>query len=157
MPYELGPIDDALDAMRRVVARVDKASERQAHRLKSAMIASRLVPNVPTSPTSEAHGADEQAARLTSEFMSSLGVCLLAGALDVVYPLANGGLRVKYLAAFLYIGGYLVLAKVPKGGKGYEPRHWFSLSGFELFDEEEDDGKYSGFLVMPLSRLICHV
>ena len=28
---------------------------------------------------------------------------------------------------------------------------------FELFDEEEDDGKFSGFLVMPLSRLICHV
>lgn len=158
--WDVGPVDVALDAMRKVVARVDRASERQTHRLKSALIASRLVPNGPTSPTSEGHGLDAKMVHLTPEFMGSLGVCLLAGALDVVYPQAGGGLRVKYLAAFLYIGGYLVLAKVPKGGKGYEPRHWFSLSGFELFDEEEDDGKFSGSFpprAMPLCRLICCV
>ena len=155
---ELGAIDIACSAMRAVVVRVDKASERQTHRLKSAVIASRLIPSMPASPTS-VEGQEDKPAQLTADFMVSLGVCLLAGALDVVYPQAGGGLRVKYLAAFLYLGGYLILAKVPKGGKGYEPKHWFSLAGFELIDEE-DDGKLSpaamSYIVCLILRPLCH-
>ena len=63
---------------------------------------------------------------------------MLAGALDVVqYPVQ----RAKYLGAFLYAGGYCILAKVPKGGRVYEPRHWFSLGEVEVVDIEEDDRK----------------
>ena len=71
--------------------------------------------------------------------MGSLGACVAAGALDVVYH----GARVKYLAAFLYAGGYLILAKVPKGGRVYEARHWFALAGFQVFEETEEDGESS--------------
>ena len=63
---------------------------------------------------------------------------MLAGALDVVqYPVQ----RAKYLGTFLYAGGYCILAKVPKGGRVYEPRHWFSLGEVEVVDIEEDDCK----------------
>ena len=62
---------------------------------------------------------------------------MLAGALDVVqYPTH----RAKYLGAFLYAGGYCILAKVTKGGRVYEPRHWFTLSEVEVVDAEEDYG-----------------
>ena len=59
---------------------------------------------------------------------------MVAGALDVVYHQSSGAVRTKYLAAFLYVGGYLVLAKVPKSGKVYEPKHWFCLAGFSVLD-----------------------
>ena len=48
--------------------------------------------------------------------------------------------RAKYLGAFLYAGGYCILAKVSKGGRVYQPRHWFSLSTVEVVDAKEDDG-----------------
>lgn len=137
---EPGAIDSACSAMRAVVAQVDRASERQTHRVRSALIIARLVPSGSSSPTSS-EGPEERCAQITTEFLSSLGVCFLAGALEVIYPQSSGGLRGKYLAAFLYVGGYLVLAKIPKGGRVYEPRHWFTLSGFEIVDEEEDDGQ----------------
>ena len=46
-------------------------------------------------------------------------------------PGSSGTVKAKYLGAFLYMGGYLVLVKVCKS-KVYEPRHWFSLTGFEI-------------------------
>ncbi|KAI5116612.1 hypothetical protein M0805_009194 [Coniferiporia weirii] len=46
--------------------------------------------------------------------------------------------KVKYLAAFLYVGGYVILAKTPKAGV-YEARHWFSLADetIEIVDVRE--------------------
>jgi hypothetical protein len=54
-------------------------------------------------------------------------------------PGSSGTVKAKYLGSFLYMGGYLILVKVSKG-KVYEPRHWFSLAGFELVDVSEEDG-----------------
>jgi len=51
----------------------------------------------------------------------------------------SGTIKAKYLGAFLYMGGYLILVKISKG-KVYEPRHWLSLAGVELIDVPEDDG-----------------
>ena len=47
----------------------------------------------------------------------------------------------KYLGAFLYVGGYVVLVKPVKAGV-YVARHWFSLcaDGVEVVDVNEDDG-----------------
>ncbi|EJD01621.1 uncharacterized protein FOMMEDRAFT_148069 [Fomitiporia mediterranea MF3/22] len=55
-------------------------------------------------------------------------------------PLASRDpVKVKYLAAFLYVGGYIVLAKTPKAGV-YEPRHWFALTDetIEIVDVREE-------------------
>ncbi|PIL37440.1 hypothetical protein GSI_01134 [Ganoderma sinense ZZ0214-1] len=188
----------ATEAMREMTSRVNRASEKEAHNLRSALIHSRLVftnpplpystnsgapqPSASSSPSSEytssSHGhsnpvsmsscsaASPQSASpgsggasqlplapapipapapgpriacLTADFVSSLGPCLLAGALDVVqHPVQ----RAKYLGAFLYAGGYCILAKIPKGGRVYEPRHWFALSEVEVVDIEEDDPLY---------------
>ena len=51
--------------------------------------------------------------------------------------------KVKYLAAFLYMGGYIILAKTPKVGV-YEPRHWFALTDetIEIVDVQEEKGKF---------------
>lgn len=63
-------------------------------------------------------------------------------------PQRNGSnndlVKVKYLAAFLYVGGYVVLAKTPKAG-AYEARHWFSLldESVEVVDVKEEDGECS--------------
>lgn len=135
-------VERAIASMRAVVGRVDRASEKQAHRLRSSLIASRLISNGPSSPISP-DGSAERPSQLNAEFLHSLGACLVAGAVDVVYHNSNGAARAKYLAAFLYVGGYLILAKVPKGGKGYEAKHWFPLTGFQILDEVEDDGEYS--------------
>ncbi|KAI0329540.1 hypothetical protein GY45DRAFT_1252653, partial [Cubamyces sp. BRFM 1775] len=199
-------------AMRDVVSRVNRASEKEAHNLRSALIASRIVyshasasapgsgfagapsaysptatatppsasgtasrsGSVSRSSSSHGHGsstsscvssptttpatssayttpspgpaaslpplatASPRVAGLTAEFVSSLGPCMLAGALDVVHHPAH---RAKYLGAFLYAGGYCVLVKVAKGGRAYEPRQWFALGagGVEVVDGEEDD------------------
>ena len=50
--------------------------------------------------------------------------------------------KVKYLAAFLYVGGYLLLVKTMKAGV-YAARHWFSLAdeGVEVVDVSEDEGE----------------
>ena len=78
-----------------------------------------------------------RATTLTADFVSSLGPCMLAGALDVVQHPSH---RAKYLGAFLYAGGYCILAKITKSGRVYEPRHWFAFSEVEVVDTEEDDG-----------------
>ena len=191
------PMDEAVtragEAMRGVVDRVNQASEKEAHNLRSALIASRIsfshalpqtglsslppppsafppaastasssegtasshghsnsvsscsaVSTAPTSPGAASTPASIPPASpafrpltLTADFISSLGPCMLAGALDVVQHPSH---RAKYLGVFLYAGGYCILAKVSKGGRVYEPRHWFSLSTVEVVDAEEDDG-----------------
>ncbi|KAH9972503.1 hypothetical protein BGW80DRAFT_1252770 [Lactifluus volemus] len=68
-------------------------------------------------------------------FICTLSPCTLAGSLDVVQVPA---LKAKYLAAFLYEGGFLALAKVIRG-PWYELRYRFSLKGFELYDAADDD------------------
>lgn len=187
----------ATEAMREMTSRVNRASEKEAHNLRSALIHSRLVFTNPPLPSSNASGAPQppaasspsssesshghsnpvsmsssfaasssvstspgsggasqppvalasvpapapgpRIAYLTADFVSSLGPCLLAGALDVVqHPVQ----RAKYLGAFLYAGGYCILAKIPKGGRVYEPRHWFALSEVEVVDIEEDDREF---------------
>ncbi|KAI9448106.1 hypothetical protein H4582DRAFT_2068652 [Lactarius indigo] len=55
----------------------------------------------------------------------------------------------KYLAAFLYDGGFLALAKVNRGPR-YELRHWFSLEGFELNDANNDEP------LLPYSFRLCN-
>jgi hypothetical protein len=71
-------------------------------------------------------------------FIRSLSPCTLAGSLDVVRAPA---LKAKYLAAFLYEGGFLALAKVNRGPR-YELRYWFSLEGFEVFDTKDGAREY---------------
>ncbi len=190
------PMDEALrkavEAMRAVVDRVNQASEKEAHNLRSALIASRISfshalphtgssslssapaaafpPTASTASSSEGTASQSNSASscsaastaptspgttspssvpsvppvsrpltLSADFISSLGPCMLAGALDVIQHPSH---RAKYLGAFLYAGGYCILAKVSKGGRVYEPRHWFSLSAVEVIDAEEDDGEY---------------
>ncbi|KAI0751110.1 hypothetical protein C8Q80DRAFT_1268399 [Daedaleopsis nitida] len=194
-PSQADPVDERLgeavrkarEAMREVVSRVNRASEKEAHNLRSALIASRIAfshafPNaassanpavtsaVAASTSSSSEGASSsshghsnsisscsgfstaptspgsapiplvapstRASALTADFVSSLGPCMLAGALDVVHHPSH---RAKYLGAFLYAGGYCILAKITKGGRVYEPRHWFSFNEVEVVDIEEDD------------------
>jgi len=71
-------------------------------------------------------------------FIRSLSPCTLAGSLDVVRAPA---LKAKYLAAFLYEGGFLALAKVNRGPR-YELRYWFSLEGLEVSDTADDNREY---------------
>lgn len=68
-------------------------------------------------------------------FIRTLSPCVLAGSLDVVRAPAH---KAKYLAAFLYEGGFLALAKVNRGPR-YELRYWFSLEGFEVSDAMDHD------------------
>ena len=179
-------IGKAAQTMRDIVSRVNRASEKEAHNLRSALIASKISfshgplssaavptftnsPTVSTPPSSECASSNEtghsygsscacstvstaptspcsscsptilapRPTSLTAEFVSSLGPCLLAGALDVVQYPAH---RAKYLGVFLYAGGYCILAKVTKGGRVYEPRHWFALHEVDVVDVEEDFG-----------------
>ena len=144
-------VESALQAMRHVASAVDEARRRQDISIQSSLIVSRIamVPPLPyqTSPPQT----------LTPAFMTSLGACLLAGSLDVMhYPTTGDTVKAKYLGAFLYMGGYLVLVKVCKG-KAYEPRHWFSLADFELVDLEEDEGAcFLDVLVARYSRTFVH-
>ncbi|KAI0082532.1 hypothetical protein K474DRAFT_531846 [Panus rudis PR-1116 ss-1] len=139
----MNAVETASDAMRSACALVDEASLKQAHSMKSALIISRINLALPplTSPASVSSASqDGKPAHLTIEFLSSLGTCLLAGALDIVHhPTSH---RAKYLGAFLYVGGYMVLVKITKGGKVYEPKFWFALAGFNLIDEDEDDASF---------------
>jgi len=68
-------------------------------------------------------------------FIRTLSPCALAGSLDVV---RRPGFKAKYLAAFLYEGGFLALAKVLRGPR-YELRYWFPLEGFELSDAADEN------------------
>ena len=133
-------VESAAQAMRHVAASVDEARHRQDIATQSALIFSRIC--FSTNSTSSSPFAQA----LTPEFLASLGDCLLSGSLDVVHyhPYMalgqNSNIKVKYLGAFLYSGGYLVLVKVSKG-KRYEPRHWFSLADFEVADVHDEGGK----------------
>ncbi|TDL29907.1 Dbl homology domain-containing protein [Rickenella mellea] len=148
-----GSVDRALVAMRGVALAVDEARRRNEIETKSRLIATRITAQ-PRSPFS-------------TTFIDSLGASLLAGSLDVVYARSEGGehlegihahharsrisgpVKVKYLGAFLYVGGYIVLAKIVKANV-YEVKHWFPLAGTNLVDIEEEDA------LLPCSfRLEC--
>jgi len=92
-------------------------------------------------------GARLSAPSTVLAFIRMLSPCALAGSLDVVRAPA---LKAKYLAAFLYEGGFLALAKVTRGPR-YELRYWFSLEGFELSDAADENRKCSS-LVHVLGR-----
>ena len=75
---------------------------------------------------------------MTSDFVSLLGDCLLAGLLDIVHhhhvlnPVMTP-MCVKYLSVLLYLSSYLIVVKVGRG-KAYCIKHWFSLKSFEMVD-----------------------
>lgn len=140
-PDDQDTIKTALWTMRTVARMVDEARRQQDLFVKSHQIVSRITQGLLTSAAS--HNRPPQAASL-STFLSTLGPCFLSGSLDVIhYRGANmarlGTVRAKYLGAFLFPGGYLVLVKVAKS-KAYEPKYWFNLRGFELVDSNLDDG-----------------
>jgi len=83
-------------------------------------------------------GARLSAPATVLAFIRTLSPCALVGSLDVVRAPA---LKAKYLAAFLYEGGFLALAKVIRGPR-YELRYWFSLEGFELSDATDENREY---------------
>ncbi|KAG6880356.1 hypothetical protein C0992_007767 [Termitomyces sp. T32_za158] len=129
-------VESARLAMKHVASAVDEARHRQDVAMRSALIASRMTLGSPA--MSSLYPAFKA---LSQPFLSSLGTCLLAGSLDVVHysvKTSASNVVVKYLGAFLYLGGYLILVKVPKG-KIYEPRHWFSLADFDILDVDEAD------------------
>ncbi|KAF9055501.1 Dbl homology domain-containing protein [Hymenopellis radicata] len=135
-------VQSAAQAMKHVASRVDEARHRHDVALQSSLIVSRISRATPPLPQT---GSSSRLTFqfLTPSFLSSLGVCLLAGSLDVMHhhwarPYSNAAnINAKYLGAFLYLGGYIILVKVTKG-KTYEPKHWFRLSEFELSDSGED-------------------
>lgn len=108
----------------------------------------------------------QQPRLITPTFLSSLGPCFLSGSLDVIHythPLSartmgtkmKTKIKAKYLGAFLYAGGYLILVKVSKGRR-YEPKHWFSLSGWGMVDVDDEDCMFfcvSHFLFSPVFQL----
>ncbi|EGN93024.1 hypothetical protein SERLA73DRAFT_172380 [Serpula lacrymans var. lacrymans S7.3] len=131
-------VQAALQAMRLVASSVDEARRCQDLAVKSSLIVTRISQFLSQSTTSYTRPS----AQLTQAFLSSLGPCRLAGSLDVIHyhsqnSGSNGTVKAKYLGSFLYPGGYLILVKVTKG-RLYEPKHWFSLAGFDLVDVEKD-------------------
>ncbi|TFK43735.1 hypothetical protein BDQ12DRAFT_718928 [Crucibulum laeve] len=130
-------VDKALSIMKEVARAVDEARHKQDIATQSSLILSRifLTGALLAHPSSSRHPPPPQ--MLTVNFFSSLGSCVFAGSLDVLHyhPLSplesNPIVTAKYLGAFLYPGGYLILAKISKGKK-YEPKHWFSLNEFEI-------------------------
>lgn len=77
---------------------------------------------------------------LTRPFLDSLGLCNLAGTVEVVYhhsvlaPLVSP-VKVRYFGAFLF-RGYLILAKI-KRANIYEIRHYLPLEVCDLTDIKE--------------------
>jgi hypothetical protein len=137
-------VESAAQAMRHVASSVDEARLRQDVAIQSALIVSRI--SLASSAISQMTSVHPAFQMLTTSFLSSLGTCLLAGSLDVMHfhmsQLPGGSsIQAKYLGAFLYPGGYLILVKISSSkGKVYEPRHWFSLGDFDISECEEDDG-----------------
>jgi len=135
-------VKSASQAMRRVASSVDEARHRQDAAMQTALIASRMFLANPAPATP----SDSSTQGLSPEFLSSLGTCLLAGALDIMHhhPLKpidlTSSFKARYFGAFLYPGGYLILVKVAKGRR-YEPRHWFNLADFAISRVEEDEGE----------------
>lgn len=138
---EVNSVQSALNVMRAVASSVDEARRQQDLAIKSSLIASRISKGLALVTASYTRPASHN---LSFSFLSSLGPCHLAGSLDVIhYPSlnasSNGTVKAKYLGAFLYPGGYIILAKVHKV-RTYEPKHWFSLAGFDLVDSTNDEG-----------------
>lgn len=136
-------VKTALWTMRTVARSVDEARRQQDLFAKSVQIVSRITQGLLTSAA--CHNRPSQSASLSS-FLSSLGPCYLSGSLDVIHyrgiNMARlGTVRAKYLGAFLFPGGFLVLVKVAKS-KSYEPKYWFNLRAFELVDSNLDDGMW---------------
>jgi hypothetical protein len=151
-------VESAAQAMRHVATLVDEARHRQDIATRSSHIFSRICLGL-------ASTSDLPLVQiLTQDFLSSLGTCLLSGSLDVMHyhptrPLGQtSNIKAKYLGAFLYRGGYLILVKVCKGRK-YVPRHWFSLIDFEVSDVEDDDGKFEVYVykVMSMTNTFSNV
>jgi hypothetical protein len=138
-------VGSALQAMKQVTSSVNEARRRQDIVTKSSLIATRILNAFSAQSSSSARSLLGH--NLTHNFLSELGACLLAGSMDVIHhhadkiPGSSGTVKAKYLGAFLYMGGYLVLVKAGKG-KVYEPKHWFSLVGFEIDDVPEEEGVY---------------
>lgn len=138
---EVNVMQRALKAMKAVTSSVDEARRQQDLAVKSSLIASRILQGLALVTATHSKPASRN---LSSGFISSLGQCYLAGSLDVIHyhslsARSSGTVKAKYLGAFLYAGGYLILAKVHKTGT-YEPKHWFSLAGFDLVDSTQDEG-----------------
>ena len=112
---------DAKQAMMDAAALVDSANFSHLQLQQTSRISARLSAPAPV-----------------LAFIRSLSPCTLAGSLDVVRVPA---LKAKYLAAFLYEGGFLALAKVNRGPR-YELRYWFSLEGFEVSDTADNNREY---------------
>jgi hypothetical protein len=112
---------DAKQAMMDAAALVDNANLSHFQLQQTSRISARL-----------------SAPAVVLAFIRSLSPCTLAGSLDVVRAPA---LKAKYLAAFLYEGGFLALAKVNRGPR-YELRYWFSLEGFEVSDTADNNREY---------------
>jgi len=137
-------VESAAQAMRHVATSVDEARHRQDIATQSWLIFSRVSLGLASTSASSPSPLVQM---LTQGFLSSLGTCVLSGSLDVMHyhptrPLGQtSNIKAKYLGAFLYSGGYLILVKVCKGKK-YVPRHWFSLIDFEVSDVEDDGGRF---------------
>ncbi|KAF8524604.1 hypothetical protein BU17DRAFT_84641 [Hysterangium stoloniferum] len=123
-------VAEAVECMRGVATRVDEARRERDSVEKTKLILERI----------ESHPV------VTRAFVESLGVCMLAGSFDVVYhhhisTPAVQPVRIKYVGAFLYPGGYLLLVKSGKGSKGptYRFKYWFNVGPFDLVDIHEDD------------------
>ncbi|KAG8218645.1 hypothetical protein J3R82DRAFT_4309, partial [Butyriboletus roseoflavus] len=134
------PVKTALWTMRTVAGLVDEARRQHDLFAKSLQIVSRITQGLLTSVAS--HHRPPLSVSL-SPFLASLAPCYLAGSLDVIHYRGTnmarlGTVKAKYLGAFLFPGGFLVLVKVAKS-KAYEPKHWFNLRGFELVDSNLDD------------------
>ncbi|KAG6336527.1 hypothetical protein ID866_2549 [Astraeus odoratus] len=130
-------VNRAIHVMRAMTSAVDEARRRQELSVKSGLIVARMCQAISVSMTNTSQQP------LTPVFLSSLGFCHTAGSLDVIYYCGCGlgrsnTVKAKYLGAFLFPGGFFVLAKVAKS-KLYEPRYWFSLRGFEVADSNTDD------------------
>ena len=137
-------ISHACEAMREVVNAVNDHRRKHEDRWKALLIVSRTVPSPPALYSSS------PLPQLTSEVLTTLGNCLMSGALDVIYhrPTTSTMTKAKYLGAFLYEQGYLVLVKVGKA-KAYEPQHWFPLKDFDVFDLNDEDGELQPLLQLP--------
>lgn len=136
-------VEAASQAMKDVASQVDEARRRHDISTKSSLIATRIA-NASTAQSSTSL-RNLVGHTLSPVFLSSLGASLLAGSMDVIHhhadkvPGNSGIVKSKYLGTFLYMGGYFIMVKVVKGHI-YEPRHWFSLASFELFDVPEQEG-----------------
>lgn len=132
--------------MKDAASSVDEARRRQDISTKSSLIAKRI--QIAFSAQSSSSLRSLVGHNISPVFLSSLGATLLAGSMDVIHhyadkiPGTSGTVKAKYYGAFLYMGGYFILVKVCKG-QVYEPRHWFPLAAFELFDVPEEDGMCS--------------